>query len=51
MNNRGFLVLMTGLLLLAGCTAAPSGQVDEVEEDVVLTPVPATLSFSAPIFD
>jgi len=51
MNNRGFLVLMTGLLLLAGCTAAPSGQVDEVEEDVVLTPVPATLSFSAPTFD
>jgi len=51
MNARGFLVLMTGLLLLAGCTAAPSGQVDEVEEDVVLTPVPATLSFSAPTFD
>ena len=51
MNGRGFLVLMTGLLLLAGCTAAPLGQVDEVEEDVVLTPVPATLSFSAPTFD
>lgn len=51
MNIKGFLGTMVALMLLAGCTTTPVTDAAEPETSDVLTPVPATLSFSAPTLD
>jgi hypothetical protein len=49
MSSRSITALLVVLTFLAGCTA-PSESM-QPEEDVALTPVPSTLSFTAPTLD
>ena len=51
MNIRSITACFVVLTFLAGCTAPQTVEEMNTEEETVLTPVPAMLSFSAPTFD
>ena len=49
---KGFLATMVVLTFLVGCTANPDTQaVPNTESEIVLSPVPEQLSFTAPTLD